>query len=111
MTEIKHNELIAERIQQLINEKNLTTNRLAVLANLTQSTVNSIYNGQSKNPTLKTIFNISTALDLSLIEFLNFSPYNAKPKELEESPGEIIKQIKKLSNELEILEKRIKDME
>ncbi|MFD1899678.1 helix-turn-helix domain-containing protein [Enterococcus termitis] len=109
MNEIRHSELISKRIQEIANEKNLTINRIAVLANLKQSTVNSIYTGQSKNPTIKTIFSICKALDISITDFLNFPPYNTKSSEIEQSPEAIMKQVRQLSNELYELEKKLED--
>lgn len=109
MNEIEHSKLISKRIQELSDEKNLTINRIAVLANLKQSTVNSIYTGQSKNPTIKTIFNICKALDISITDFLDFPPYNKKQTKEEESTETLMKQVRNLSNELYELEKRLED--
>ena len=74
---------IAERIKILTDEQNISINELAKRSNLTQSTLNNIINDQ-KSPTLKTIEKICNGLGISLHEFFDFPPYNAKKKEVTE---------------------------
>ncbi len=64
-------EAIAERIIELCEAKEITINRLAVLSGLTQSTVDGILKGRSKNPQLNTLLRISRGLGISLSELLN----------------------------------------
>jgi len=64
-------EWTAYRIKTLVKENNITINKLATLSGLTQSTVDSIINGKSKNPRLKTIKKICEGLNISIIEFFN----------------------------------------
>ncbi|MHC5217620.1 helix-turn-helix domain-containing protein [Enterococcus sp. LJL128] len=108
MSEYKHNELIAERIQLIATEKNLTINRIATLAGLTTSTVNSVFTGKSKNPTISTIKNVCEALDISVSDFFDFEPYNTTMSK-EETPEEILNQLKSLSSEVERLEEKFKE--
>lgn len=72
-------ELIAERLEQLIDERNITINRLATISALQQSSVNSIFRGQSASPKINTLRKIAEGLDISLIELLDFPPYNERP--------------------------------
>lgn len=62
---------IAKRIVELCNENYITYNKLATLAGVTQSTINSIIKGESKNPKLGTLKKISEGLNITLSELLN----------------------------------------
>ena len=64
-------EWTAYRIKTLAKQKNITINKLATLSGLTQSTVDSIINGKSKNPRLNTIKKICEGLNISIIDFFN----------------------------------------
>ena len=64
-------EAIAVRIEELCKERGISINRLALLSGLTQSTVDSILKGKSKNPQLATLIRISRGLDMTISEFLN----------------------------------------
>ncbi len=60
---------IAARIIELCKEKSLTINKLADLSGLTQSTLDSIVNGKSRNPQIITLYKICEGLNISLAEF------------------------------------------
>lgn len=62
---------IAKKINKILIEKNITINKLANMSFLTQSTVDSLVNGKSKNPKLLTIVRICDGLGISLEEFFN----------------------------------------
>lgn len=64
-------ESTAQRILDLCQENNISINKLANLAGLTQSTLNSIVNGESKNPQLKTVVKICYGLNISLKDFFD----------------------------------------
>lgn len=76
-------EVIPTRIKDLTEESGISINELAKRSKLTQSTLNSIINDQ-KSPTLKTIEKICNGLGISLHDFFDFPPYNAKKKEATE---------------------------
>ena len=65
-----------EKINKILLERNITVNKLATLSYLTQSTVESLVNGQSKNPKLLTIVRICDGLDISLKEFFDDSLFD-----------------------------------
>lgn len=69
-------QLIAARLISLINEQNLTINRVANLSGMKQSTLNSIFSGQSKRPTITTIRRVCGTLGISVHDFFDFPPYN-----------------------------------
>lgn len=62
-------EAIAQRVINLCNDNNISINKRALLSGLTQSTVQSLVNGKSKNPKMLTIVRICDSLKISLDEF------------------------------------------
>lgn len=60
---------VSKRICDLCNQKNITVNKLSLMAGVTQSTVDSILKGKSKNPGVRTIKYLCDALNISIIEF------------------------------------------
>lgn len=64
-------EAVKQRILGLCKKKHITINRLATLSGISQSTVSSLIDGTSKNPTLLTILRICLGLNMELQEFFN----------------------------------------
>ncbi len=64
-------EAIAQRIINLCNDNQLSINKIAILSGQTQSTLQSIINGKSKNPIMLTIVRICDSLNITLCEFFN----------------------------------------
>jgi len=64
---------LAIRIKNLCSQRGITVNKLATLSGVTQSTVASILNGTSRNPSIGTIKKIANGLGITLSEFLNDS--------------------------------------
>ena len=62
-------EAISQRIINLCNERNISINKLAIISGLTQSTVQSIISGKSKNPKMLTLVRICDRLNIKLEEF------------------------------------------
>ena len=62
---------IAIRIIDLCKEKSITINKLADLSGLTQSTIDSIVSGKSRNPQIVTLYKICEGLNISLSEFFS----------------------------------------
>lgn len=60
---------VASRIVDLCENRNISINKLAVMSGLTQSTLQSIISGKSKNPKLLTIVRICESLEISLANF------------------------------------------
>jgi len=84
---MKINEAIAKRINDLCNDKelarkiantdNISTNKLASLSLLTQSTVQHLTDGRSKNPKMLTMARICcNGLGMSLAEFFDDPIFN-----------------------------------
>jgi transcriptional regulator with XRE-family HTH domain len=58
-----------ERIIELLAEKNLTVSGLAYFSGVSESTIKSILNGQSKNPGIVTLKKLCDGLEISVGEF------------------------------------------
>lgn len=78
---MKINDAIAKRINDLCNDKdlvyklnksdNISTNKLASLSYITQSTAQHLTDGRSKNPKMLTIARISSGFGLKLKDFFD----------------------------------------
>lgn len=75
--------LVVERIYELCNERNITPNALSYMAGVSQSTIKSILNGESKNPGIVTIKKICDGFDISLIEFFDTDKFKNIEQEIE----------------------------
>ncbi len=62
---------ISEKILKICVEKDITPNKLASICCLTQSTVQNLINGKSKNPKLLTIIRICEGLNIDLKDFFD----------------------------------------
>lgn len=60
---------ISKKIDKICKERNISVNKLASMSLLTQSTVEHLVNGDSKNPKLLTIIRICDGLGMTLHEF------------------------------------------
>lgn len=75
-------DLVVERIYELCREKEITPNALSYLAGISQSTIKSILNGESKNPGIVTIKKICDGLDITIIEFFDTQKFKEIEQEL-----------------------------
>lgn len=66
---MKIGEATGRRIINLCAEKNISINKLAIMSGLTQSTLQSVVDGKSHNPTILTIARICDSLNMTLSEF------------------------------------------
>ena len=69
-------EFTVNRINELCKDRNVTPNGLSYLAGISQSTIKSILNGESKNPGSVTIKKICDGLDISIIDFYDTDKYS-----------------------------------
>lgn len=60
---------VSNKIQELVQEKNISINYLAKLCKMPPSTIKNIVNGHSKNVGIVTINKICQGLGISLAEF------------------------------------------
>jgi len=71
-----YSDAIINRLSELCAKKDITTNRLATLSGITQSTVDNIMKGITKNPGLKTLHKLAVGLDMTVSELLDFPEMN-----------------------------------
>ena len=72
-----------KRIRELCKERGITPNGLSYAAGISQSTIKSILNGESKNPGIATIKKICDGLEITIGEFFNTEEFNSLEQELE----------------------------
>lgn len=62
---------VAFRIEELCRQKGITLNKLGTVSGVTQSTLNNIISGTSKNPTISTIKKICDGCGITIIDFFD----------------------------------------
>lgn len=71
-----YSDVVILRIEQLCKERGITINRLATQSGITQSTLDNIMRGNTKNPKLKTLHKLAVGLDITVSELLDFPEMN-----------------------------------
>lgn len=71
-----YSDVIILRLTNICKEKNITINKLATLSGITQSTVDNLMRGKTKNPKLKTLHKLAVGLDMTVSELLDFPEMN-----------------------------------
>lgn len=75
-------DFVVKRIYELCEERNITLNALSYLAGISQSTVKSIPNGESKNPGIVTLKKICDGLDITIVDFFDTEDYYELEQEI-----------------------------
>jgi len=75
-------EFTVNRIYQLCEERNITPNALSYIAGVSQSTIKSILNGESKNPGVVTLKKICDGLEITMMEFFDTDEYRNLEQEV-----------------------------
>lgn len=73
---VEYSELYVMRIKKLCRERGLAINKLAVMSDVKQSTLDNIVRGLTKNPRVKTLHKLAIAFNMTLSEFLDFKELN-----------------------------------
>ena len=73
---------VVKRIYDLCNEREITPNALSYLSGVSQSTIKSILNGESKNPGLVTLKKLCDGLDISIVDFFDTSDFSDLEQEI-----------------------------
>ena len=76
-------EVTVSRIRELCKERGITPNGLSYISGVSQSTIKSILNGESKNPGIVTVKKICDGLNITVGEFFTTDEFNALEQELE----------------------------
>lgn len=71
-----YSDAIIKRLTDLCLEREITINKLATLSGITQSTLGSMMNGETKNLKLKTLCKIAMGLGMTVSELLDFPEMN-----------------------------------
>ena len=75
-------EVVAERILELCEERNITVNKLCNISGITQSTVNCIVNHHVKNIGIVTIKKLCDGLNITITDFFNTETFRNLEQEL-----------------------------
>ena len=67
---------VSQKILKICDEKDISINKLSSICCITQSTIQSLIDGKSKNPKLLTIIRICEGLDITLKEFFDDSIFD-----------------------------------
>ncbi len=71
-----YSDAVIKRLTALCTERKITINKLATLSGITQSTVNNLMKGKTKNPKLKTLHKLAIGLGMTVSELLDFPEMN-----------------------------------
>ena len=73
---MEYSNLYIKRIRRLCEERGIAINKLAVMSDVNQSTLDNIVRGLTKNPRVMTLHKIALAFNMTLSEFLDFPELN-----------------------------------
>ena len=73
---MEYSQIYVRRISRLCKSRGITVNRLAVISDVRQSTLDNIMRGMTKNPGVRTMHKIALAFNMTLAEFLDFDELN-----------------------------------
>lgn len=74
--DMTYSDVIIKRLTDLCAERKITINKLATLSGITQSTVENLMKGKTKNPKLKTLHKLAIGLNMSVSTLLDFPEMN-----------------------------------
>ena len=75
-------EAVKLRILELCNENNITVNKLAIVAGITQSTLNNLVSGRNYSTTVSTVKKICDGLEISVVEFFTSEKFDDLEQEI-----------------------------
>ena len=71
-----------DRIYELCTERNITPNALSYLCGVSQSTIKSILNSETKSPKVVTIKKLCDGLEITLAQFFDTKTFNTLEQEI-----------------------------
>lgn len=71
-----YSDAVSKRLKDICRERKITYNKLATLAGVTQSTIQDLITGKTKNPKLATLHKIAIGLDMTVSQLLDFPELN-----------------------------------
>ena len=73
---MEYSDIYVYRIKELCRQRRISVNKLAVMSNVKQSTLDNILRRITKNQRVKTLHKIALAFNMTLSEFLDFDELN-----------------------------------
>ena len=80
---MKIGEAVTKRILELCSENNITLNKLATICGITQSTLDNMKKGNSKNQKIATIKKVCDGLNITIVDFFNTDYFINLEQEIE----------------------------
>lgn len=71
-----YSEIYVKRIRELCAKRGIAINKLSTMSGVSQSTLDNIVRGITKDPRAKTLHKIAIAFNMTLSEFLDFDELN-----------------------------------
>lgn len=71
-----YSDIYVKRIYSLCKERGIAINKLATMSGVSQSTLDNIVRGVTKNPGVVTIHKVANAFNMTISEFLDFKELN-----------------------------------
>ena len=76
MADKEYSQIIVNRILSLKHSRGLSIRKLAEMSGINHSTLESLIEGKSQNPTIKTLHKIAIAFGMTPAEFLDFKEFS-----------------------------------
>ena len=76
------NEATRKRIRELCTSRKITPNALSYICGISQSTIKSILNNESKSPKIETIKKICDGLEMTIAQFFDTDIFNSLEQEI-----------------------------
>ena len=73
---------VGDRNTFLCKERRISLNKLSIICGITQSTLNNIISGKSRNPTIGTIKKVCDGINISLSDFFDTDVFKGLDQEL-----------------------------
>ena len=73
---MEYSSIYVKRIHSLCKERGMAINKLATMSGVSQSTLDNIMRGNTKNPGVVTIHKIANTFNMTMAEFLDFKELN-----------------------------------
>ncbi len=102
-------ELSKEKLNNIKKAKNYTNTDIATLTNIPISSIDKIFSGSNKNPTIETLKKIAKVLDCTIDDFMNYEKEPVSPYYYDRQTAKIAEEIHK-NNDLKILMDSTRDL-
>ena len=76
------NEATRQRIRELCADRKITPNALSYICGVSQSTIKSILNCESKSPKVETVKKLCDGLEITIAQFFDTDVFNSLEQEI-----------------------------